>query len=251
MKRKIFLIAALSAICSLASAETVEVKSFRYAGPFEVKTPHKVDTLDIAGKAFDPESALDRELSVDLLKGAQTVTELPAAEGDALHLLGFMLENTLYTHATLKVEGLSHSRIFVDGRPAPPQLKLEPGTHDFVIKVLTLKGESDSLKVSVESPKDGRLTLREDGGRIYSLDANTIGLACGGISVSAGGKFIALTYRTVDADGTPSSYTEIQQASDGRVLAGRNLMCSGCQGATNTTTPALMHAAPISIAPIR
>ena len=219
MKRKLFLIAALSVICSLASAETIEVKSFRYAGPFEVKTPHKVDTLDIAGKAFDPESALDRELSVDLLKGAQTVTELPAAEGDALHLLGFTLENTLYTHATLKVEGLSHSRIFVDGRPAPPQLKLEPGTHDFVIKVLTLKGESDSLKVSVESPKDGRLTLREDGGRIYSLDANTIGLACGGISVSAGGKFIALTYRTVDADGTPSSYTEIQQASDGRVLA--------------------------------
>ncbi len=219
MKRKLFLIVALSAICTLAAAETIEVKSFRYAGPFEVKTPHKVDTLDIAGKAFDPESALDRELSPALLKGAKMVTELPKAEVNALHLFGFSLENTLYTHATLKVDGLSHSRIFMDGKPAGPQLKLEPGTHDFVIKALTLKDEKDSLKVSVETPKDGRLALREDGGHIYSLDANTIGLSCGGISVSAGGKFIALTYRMIDEKGSSSSYTEIQQASDGKVLA--------------------------------
>ena len=222
MKHKLIIAALLSAICTLAAAETIEVKSFRYAGPFEVKTPHKVDTLDIAGKAFDPESALDRELSPALLKGAKMVTELPKAEVDALHLLGFSLENTLYTHATLKVEGLSHSRIFVDGKPAGPQLKLEPGTHDFVIKALTLKGETDSLKVSVETPKDGRLALREDGGHIYSLDANTIGLSCGGISVSAGGKFIALTYRMIDDKGSSSSYTEIQQASDGKVLARRD-----------------------------
>ena len=218
MKYKIIIAAVLSAICTLAAAETIEVKSFRYAGPFEVKTPHKVDTLDIAGKAFDPESALDRELSLDM-KGATVVDSLPAAEGNALHLLGFSLENTLYTHATLKVEGLSHSRIFMDGKPAGPQLKLEPGTHDFVIKALTLNGRRDTVRVSVDSPKDGRLTLREDGGHIYSLDANTIGLDCGGISVSAGGKFIALTYRTVDATGNYSSYTEIQQVSDGRVLA--------------------------------
>ena len=218
MKRIIFFIAALSLVCVLANAETIEVKSFRYAGPFEVKTPHRLDTLDIAGKAFDPESALDRELSLDM-RGATVVDSLPAAEGNALHLLGFSLENTLYTHATLKVEGLSHSRIFMDGKPAGPELKLEPGTHDFVVKALTLNGQRDTVRISVDSPKDGRLILREDGGHIYSLDANTIGLSCGGISVSAGGKFIALTYYTVDATGKSSSYTEIQQVSDGKVLA--------------------------------
>ena len=218
MKRKIIFWVALSLICTAASAETIEIKSFRYAGPFEVKTPHKVDSLDIAGKPFDPESALDRELSFALLKGAETVDVLPAADGDALHLIGFSLENTQYAHATLKVEGLGHSRIFVDGKPSGPQLKLEPGTHDVVVKALTLNGQRDSVKLSVDSPKDGRLALREDGGHIFSLDANTIGLSSGGISVSAGGKFIAVTYRNIDENGTPSSYTEIQRL-DGKVLA--------------------------------
>ncbi|MBP5558402.1 MAG: prolyl oligopeptidase family serine peptidase [Bacteroidales bacterium] len=231
MKRKILFSVAI-AISVIASAQepaaqsnqeavlsqTINIDHFRYAGPFEVKTPHQVDTLDIAGKPFDPETALDRELSVELLKGAGTASELPATEGTALHLLGFTLENAVYSHATLKVEGLKHHRLLVDGRPASPQLKLEPGTHDFVIKALTLKDERDTLKISVLPEKDGRIALREDGGRIYSLDANTIGLSCGGISVSPRGKYIALTYRTVDAAGESSSYTEIQQASDGKVL---------------------------------
>lgn len=219
MKRKIIFTLALSAICALASAETIEVKSFRYAGPFEVKTPYKVDTTDIAGQPFDPESALDRELSLGLLKGAVTAAELPASEGNALHLLGFSLENARYAHATLKIEGLKHSRLFMDGKPAQPQLKLEPGTHDFVLKVLTLSEERDTVKITVEAEKDGLIALREDGGRIYSLDANTIGLSCGGITVSAGGKYIALTYTTIDESGARSSYTEIQQVADGRVLA--------------------------------
>ena len=202
-----------------ALPQTINVDNFRYAGPFEVKTPHKVDTVDIAGKPFDPESALDRELSLSLPKEMKAVEVLEAAEAPALHLLGFSLENTIYAKATLKLEGLKRSRLFVDGKPAGPQLKLEPGTHDIVLKALTLPGETDTLKVSVVPEKEGRIALRQDGGHIFSLDANTIGLSSGGITVSAGGKFIALTYRMVDESGKSSSYTEIQQASDGRVLA--------------------------------
>lgn len=202
-----------------ALPQTINVDNFRYAGPFEVKTPHKVDTVDISGKPFDPESALDRELSLTLPKEMRAVEVLEAAEAPALHLLGFSLENTIYAKATLKLEGLKRSRLFVDGRPAGPQLKLEPGTHDIVLKALTLPGETDTLKVSVVPEKEGRLALRQDGGHIFSLDANTIGLSSGGITVSAGGKFIAMTFRMVDESGKSSSYTEIQQASDGRVLA--------------------------------
>ena len=204
------------AICAVAAAETIEVKSFRYTGPFEVRTPFAVDTLDIAGKPFDPESALDRELSFGLLKTAATASEIQPTEVPALHLLGFSLENARYAHADLKVDGLKHSRIFMDGKPVGPQLKLEPGTHDFVVKALTLSGERDTLKISVEAEKEGLICLREDGGHIYSLDANTIGLSCGGITVSAGGKYIALTYTTIDGTGARSSYTEIQR-TDGRV----------------------------------
>ena len=218
MKRKLFFSVAL-AISVAASAETITIDSFRYAGPFEVKTPHLVDTVDISGKAFDIETVLDRELSFGQLAGSQRVSALPQSGQTALHLLGFSLQNSLYAKATLKVEGLKHSRVFMDGKPAGQQLRLEPGTHDFVIKVLTVAGETDSLKVSVEAEKEGRIALREDGRHIYSLDANTIGLNCAGISLSAGGRYLAISYRYTGADGKVSGYTEIQHASDGKVLA--------------------------------
>ena len=219
MKRKLFFSVLALAISAAASAETISIASFKYAGPFEVLTPHLVDTVDVSGRAFAVESALDRELSFGQLALSQTVSGLPPSGPTALHLLGFSLENSLYAKATLKVEGLKHCRMFMDGKPAGPELKLEPGTHDFVIKVLTVEGEADSLKVTVESEKDGRIAVREDGRHIYSLDANTIGLSCGGISVSAGGRYVALSYRATDESGKASGYTEIQNASAGRVLA--------------------------------
>lgn len=225
MKRKYLLTAVLwvAGICIASAADTLTVKSFRYAGPFEVTTPYEIDSVNIKGKKFETKELLDAHLSFDTLgnkfTGIDEVQSRFKNDNSSLNLLGFSIENKLFTKANINVKGLKHYKVFVDGKSAKGELKLEPGTHDIVIKTLILKDkEIDSLKVSVISEKEGRISFREDGKHIYSLDANTIGETCGGISISPSGKYFAVTYGVVNEDGDYSSYTEIRSSSSDKLL---------------------------------
>ena len=51
MKKQILLAGALCA-SMLASAENIDVKSFRYVGPYQVHQPYLVDSVDVNSKAF-------------------------------------------------------------------------------------------------------------------------------------------------------------------------------------------------------
>ena len=56
------LAAALMASIS-ASAETIEVKTLKYAGPYAVAQPWMADSVNIKGEAFDLKQLLDSPLS--------------------------------------------------------------------------------------------------------------------------------------------------------------------------------------------
>ena len=70
MKKQILLAGALCMSVMAASAETIEVKSFRYAGPYAVQKPFMVDSVDVHSKAFSLKSILDTPLSSEVLKQA-------------------------------------------------------------------------------------------------------------------------------------------------------------------------------------
>ena len=53
MKKQILLAGALCA-SMLASAENIDVKSFRYAGPYVVQQPYLVDSVDVNSKSRRP-----------------------------------------------------------------------------------------------------------------------------------------------------------------------------------------------------
>ena len=67
MKKQILLVGALCATM-LASAENIDVKSFRYAGPYAVQQPYMVDSVDVNSKAFAMKNLLDTPLSLDVLE---------------------------------------------------------------------------------------------------------------------------------------------------------------------------------------
>ena len=118
MKKTILLAGALCA-SMLASAENIDVKSFRYAGPYPVQQPYMVDSVDVNSKAFAMKNLLDTPLAFEQLEqGASFNGEtLPnVSVGYALNLLGFTLQSKAYTKATLKVEGVKKVQINVDGQ---------------------------------------------------------------------------------------------------------------------------------------
>ena len=137
MKKQIILVGALC-MGMLASAENIDVKSFRYAGPYVVQQPYLVDSVDVHSKAFAMKNLLDTPLSFEQLQQGTTFSSdaLPnVSEGYALHLVSFTLQNKAYTQAKLKVEGVTNYQVFVDGKKqGGMELTLEPSTHPIVIK---------------------------------------------------------------------------------------------------------------------
>ena len=211
----------LVSMSALAQSNAIEINSFRHAGPYAFTMPHLIDSVNIKGDAFNNNSILDSSMPFDALDNAVTVNAIPAAGKEALHLLGFNVENRIFTKAEVNIKGLKDYKLYLDGKKvqANDKLKLEPGTHEFVIKCISGPEGNDSLKVSVIPEKEGRLTMREDGKRIFSLDYNTDGISCGGVSISASGKYIKLGHRNIDNNGRNEYWYEIIQASDGRILA--------------------------------
>ena len=224
MKKSILCVGALC-MGLWASAENIEVKSFRYAGPYAVQQPFMIDSVDVNSKAFAMKKFLDTPLSFESLKEATSFSGdvLPATEGHALHLLEFTLQNTAYAKAKLNIEGLKNYQLYVDGKKQEgTEFTLEPSTHPVVIKYLSEGGKADSLKVSVEAEKDGLITLREDGKRLYTLEDVLHGTRFSGVSLSPNGKFLIASYQTTREGGKSSGTTKVTELSTGKVLAQRN-----------------------------
>ena len=70
MKKGILALSLLLIATGINASDTLQVRSFRHAGPFPVKTPYLVDSVDIKGKAFDVKGLIDTPVSFTSLKKA-------------------------------------------------------------------------------------------------------------------------------------------------------------------------------------
>lgn len=218
---------AASALCLglTSTAETIDVKSVRYAGPYTIQQPYKIDEKDVNSKAFTLNSLLDTPLTVDVIQNGSLFTgnALPGTEqGQALHLIGFAAENRQYTPVKLQINGLQNYHCYVDGnKQTAGELTLEPGTHEFIIKYLSEAGVDNTLQISLETPKDNVLTLREDGKRMYTLSAVLHNRRYNSAQLSPDGKFLMVSYRINQKDGNSESFTRITELANGRIVAER------------------------------
>lgn len=223
------LAAALMASIS-ASAETIEVKTLKYAGPYAVAQPWKADSVNIKGEAFDLKQLLDSPLSFTLLnKGKEvTVAQLLADKQDALHLASFCVSNTQRTKATIAVEGLEQYRLFVDGEQVAvngdkAETILTPSQHTVVIKYLTRKNASSdkkSIKLTVTAANGAPLSVGDAAAkRAYNIYDVICAPNYPSVSISPNGKFIVVRKTWVDRKGNNHSISELRNYQTNRVMA--------------------------------
>lgn len=223
------LAAALMASIS-ASAETIEVKTLKYAGPYAVAQPWMADSVNIKGEAFDLKQLLDSPLSFTLLNKGKEVTaaQLLADKQDALHLASFCVSNTQRTKATISVEGLEQYRLFVDGEQVAvngdkAETILTPSQHTVVIKYLTRKNASSdkkSIKLTVTAANGAPLSVGDAAAkRAYNIYDVICAPNYPSVSISPNGKFIVVRKTWVDRKGNNHSISELRNSQTNRVMA--------------------------------
>ncbi len=224
------LAAALMASIS-ASAETIEVKTLKYAGPYAVAQPWMADSVNIKGEAFDLKQLLDSPLSFTLLNKGKEVSAaqlLADKQQDALHLASFCVSNTQRTKATIAVEGLEQYRLFVDGEQVAvngdkAETILTPLQHTVVIKYLTRKNASadkKSIKLTVTAANGAPLSV---GDATVKRAYNIYDVICApnypSVSISPNGKFIVVRKTWVDRKGNNHSINELRNSQTNRLMA--------------------------------
>lgn len=224
------LAAALMASIS-ASAETIEVKTLKYAGPYAVAQPWMADSVNIKGEAFDLKQLLDSPLSFTLLNKGKEVSAaqlLADKQQDALHLASFCVSNTQRTKATIAVEGLEQYRLFVDGEQVAvngdkAETILTPSQHTVVIKYLTRKNASadkKSIKLTVTAANGAPFSV---GDATVKRAYNIYDVICApnypSVSISPNGKFIVVRKTWVDRKGNNHSINELRNSQTNRLMA--------------------------------
>lgn len=224
------LAAALMASIS-ASAETIEVKTLKYAGPYAVAQPWMADSVNIKGEAFDLKQLLDSPLSFTLLNKGKEVSAaqlLADKQQDALHLASFCVSNTQRTKATIAVEGLEQYRLFVDGEQVAvngdkAETILTPSQHTVVIKYLTRKNASSdkkSIKLTVTAANGAPLSVGDAAAkRAYNIYDVICAPNYPSVSISPNGKFIVVRKTWVDRKGNNHSISELRNYQTNRLMA--------------------------------
>lgn len=224
------LLAAVLMASISASAETIEVKTLKYAGPYAVAQPWMADSVNIKGEAFDLKQLLDSPLSFTLLNKGKEVSaaQLLADKQDALHLASFCVSNTQRTKATIAVEGLEQYRLFVDGEQVEvngdkAETILTPSQHTVVIKYLTRKNASSvkkSIKLTVTAANGAPLSVGDaTAKRAYNIYDVICAPNYPSVSISPNGKFIVVRKTWVDRKGNNHSISELRNAQTNRVMA--------------------------------
>ena len=223
MKRTIIPLAlALGLGAATASADTIDVTSFRYAGPFALHSPYVIDSIDASAKKYDVEARLATPVSLDLAREGRQFADsvLPASSGDALHLLSFTLDNSRFAKARIKVDGVRNWQMYVDGEKSDGgELSLKPMTREVVLKCLTDTAGADTLRVRIETDTPGYFTVNPNVGRRYSTRDIFTGRFLGSVAVSPRGKYLYTGYYHINPDGSQGGWEYVlSDASTGRTL---------------------------------
>lgn len=210
----------------LLNAERMEINTFHYAGPYPVKVPYQVDTVDVNSEPWKTDRLLKTPLSLETVAQGKLLAAdaLPVTSDEyALHLLGFTLENTRYGKAELKVEGIKSYQVYVDGKLCEDlKLALEPASHRIIVKYLSVPGQKETPKLSLDTEKEGIFTLTQEEGRLYTLADVLHGKRYTDVEVSPDGKYLILAYRTTRVGGQTENTYVVRELATGRVLAERS-----------------------------
>jgi len=204
---------------AVASAQVkTEVKEFNLVGPFAVNAPLSVDTVNVKGEKFDEKSLLQ---SLALTTQPTTTFSgqlLPSLkDSKSVGLLTFYLNNSDYLKGKIEVKGPKNYKVYVDNNEVSGELKLAPEHHTFAIRFLAEPSDTDSISVTIDS-QIANLQPQLSKAHPYMVHDLTDGKRVRGISLSADGKYVIVSFQTTARGGKSQWDYELREVKTQRVL---------------------------------
>lgn len=202
-------------------AEDITVGRLRCAGPFAVKRPAMIDTKDVNANEYNRESILEGMTDLtDALDKGKVLTDgiVPHLPGTpSVSLAGFTLTNTIYTTATVTVEGVKQYRIYVDGKQVTGgALTLQPSTHRVVVKCLNDGDTADTLTVKVDADKCVVGLMGDGAKRTYDLNDVLTQRMYTAASISPDGRYLVSGTYQQNSAGTEIRHTYLWNLATGK-----------------------------------
>ena len=218
MKKTLILIALATGVLSAGAQVKTEIREFNMAGPFAVQAPVGIDSVDVNGRKFDEKSLLG-----GLTLSAQPTSVfrgqvLPSLkDSKSVGILTYYINNRDYVKGSIRVKGPKNYKLFVDGQEAGGEVKLAPEHHTLAIKYLAEPSDTDSILVTMDMSREVVPTLSKK--HPYMVHDLTDGKRVRGISLSADGKFMVLSYQTTARGGNSTWNYELREVKTQRLIS--------------------------------
>ena len=220
MKHRLLTFVAIAAasLVQLQAQEKTEITAFNLAGPFPVSQPFATDTVSVGGQKFDEGSLLGAvapDVAATSSFSAAVVPSLP--ESKSVSVLSFYLNNSDFLKGKIEVKGPKSYKLYVDGQEAGGELKLAPEHHSIAIKLLTQPSDTDSISVSIDARRAVSSTLSKR--HPYMVHDLTDGRRVRGISLSADGAYVVVSYQTTERGGASRWEYELLDVKSQRLVS--------------------------------
>ncbi len=218
-----------AALCAslTANAEDIEVRKFKYVGPYCVATPWMMDSLNVKAEKYNAAQLLDSPLSLDKIGEGKETSSLVTNGNDALYVASFTLTNDSRTKVTITVSGLKNYRLYVDGEAVQTtddkaSTTLLPSSHTVAIKYLSTKEDKSDAKITV-STSDGKTLAVGEPSSTTKRAYNLLDVMCApnypAVSLSPNGKYMIVRKTWMDNKGKNHSEQELRLAATGKLAA--------------------------------
>lgn len=220
----------LSLSLAATTSDTLVVKTAQMEGPYTLYTPFVTDSLNMKGQDIDPNEALNKNAA---LIEATHVVATPIEQGfhfivgadslSTLRVVRFNVQAAHYTKARVEVNGLSHYKLYVDGKECgDKQLKLTPGRAELALLLLSNKESKDSFDVRVIGDNLTDVQVNATGKRPFTIGQQTWGDHYRSVALSPSGKYLVTISYYTKKDGKAQYTTTLTEVATGRELLHRN-----------------------------
>jgi len=197
-------------------AMAVEIKDVRVAGPFEIRQPVVIDSVDAAQVNVNDLSLVDAALSLENVKNG-TIKPLAELKGDnnrQVMMAAFRFERSSYGETKITVEGIKKYKIYVNGKPFKEAKPLQPGVYEAVVK---FQVDTAAPRINVE----GKNIVVADNGakRPFSITDNMMMKNVTKAALSSSGKYAIKVVAGFNPQGATEQVAEVIETTTGRRFA--------------------------------